>query len=279
MKNLFIILLGIFLLSSCASSTVVSNGPIVKRKYTKGFFIKKRSGHSTSQTVHTNELEVGNERALISSNVNPEFLEPEERNTNINETISIDAVTADLDDNLNQNSNARKVPLITEYTIDNDDCDEIIERSGDIINAKVVEVGVTEIKYKKCGNETEPTYSILKSTIFMIKYADGTTDVFKEDAPKENTSTPERVRSDEPSMDVLGLSGIAVGIIAMIIGLAVSSWLVGSLLGIMPMMLGIASITTEQKNPGTWRTKNILGTISLILGALLFISIVLVFYL
>jgi len=55
--------------------------------------------------------------------------------------------------------------------------DIIIKENGDEIKAKVMEVGITEIKYKKAGNEEGPTYAILKSEVFLIKYANGTKDV------------------------------------------------------------------------------------------------------
>jgi hypothetical protein len=65
--------------------------------------------------------------------------------------------------------------------------DIIIKKNGDEIKAKVMEVGITEIKYKKFENlETSPIYSILKSDVFMIKYADGTKDVFGTDSQSQS---------------------------------------------------------------------------------------------
>ena len=58
--------------------------------------------------------------------------------------------------------------------------DILIKRTGDEIEAKVLEIGINEIKYKKFDNETGPTYTISKSEIFMIKYANGSKDVFTE---------------------------------------------------------------------------------------------------
>ena len=58
--------------------------------------------------------------------------------------------------------------------------DVVIKRNGDEIEAKVLEIGINEIKYKKFDNETGPTYTVSKSEIFMIKYANGSKDVFTE---------------------------------------------------------------------------------------------------
>jgi len=82
--------------------------------------------------------------------------------------------------------------------------DIIIKENGDEIKAKVEEVGSIEIKYKKFGNETGPTYTILKSDIFMIKYADGSKDVFEQTTTKEKeviktseTNKPVEVKQSE----------------------------------------------------------------------------------
>jgi hypothetical protein len=64
--------------------------------------------------------------------------------------------------------------------------DLIIKKNGDEINGKIQEVGVTEIKYKKTGNSEGPLYSVLKSEVFMIKYENGTKEVF---TVENNTTT------------------------------------------------------------------------------------------
>jgi hypothetical protein len=61
--------------------------------------------------------------------------------------------------------------------------DIILKRNGDEIKAKVQEVGITEIKYKKFDNPDGPMYTILKSEVFLIKYENGTKDVFKAEEP------------------------------------------------------------------------------------------------
>lgn len=56
--------------------------------------------------------------------------------------------------------------------------DIIVKRDGSEIKANVIKVGSTEVEYKKFGNPSGPTYTLLKSEIFMIKYQDGDKDVF-----------------------------------------------------------------------------------------------------
>ncbi len=58
--------------------------------------------------------------------------------------------------------------------------DLIILRSGDEIQALVNEIGLDHIKYRRIDNPNGPLYNIEKSTVFMIKYANGSKDVFNE---------------------------------------------------------------------------------------------------
>ncbi len=67
--------------------------------------------------------------------------------------------------------------------------DMIIQRSTDEIPAKVIEVTTTEIKYKRLDNLEGPTFIIPKSDVFMIRYANGTNDIFYADNPGTETAS------------------------------------------------------------------------------------------
>jgi hypothetical protein len=56
--------------------------------------------------------------------------------------------------------------------------DIITLKNGDEIKAKVQEIGLSDVKYKKFENANGPTYTLLKTEIFMIKYENGEKDVF-----------------------------------------------------------------------------------------------------
>jgi len=56
--------------------------------------------------------------------------------------------------------------------------DTLSMRSGENILVKVIEVGTTEVKYKKLDNLNGPIFSILKSDLLIIKYENGTKDDF-----------------------------------------------------------------------------------------------------
>ncbi len=79
--------------------------------------------------------------------------------------------------------------------------DIIIKRSGDEIKTKVTEIGLETIKYKMFDNKNGPTYTILKSDIFMIKYENGSKDVFNKgeanpDKTNQNGSNQQSTDND-----------------------------------------------------------------------------------
>jgi len=70
--------------------------------------------------------------------------------------------------------------------------DKITLKNGEEINAKVLEITESEVKFKKADNLTGPTRIIYKSEVFCIKYENGTKDVFG-NAPKTPAQTSDTV--------------------------------------------------------------------------------------
>lgn len=66
--------------------------------------------------------------------------------------------------------------------------DIITKKTGEDISAKITEVTLTEIKYKKFDNLEGPIFSILKSEVLMIRYENGTKDIFN-DITQQQTKT------------------------------------------------------------------------------------------
>ena len=67
--------------------------------------------------------------------------------------------------------------------------DLITTKKGEDIQTKVLEINTTEVKYKKADNLEGPIYTILKSDILIIRYANGTKDVFNEEKEVISTKT------------------------------------------------------------------------------------------
>lgn len=57
--------------------------------------------------------------------------------------------------------------------------DVITKKSGEDIKAKILEVNTTEVKFKKFDYQTGPTYTLLISDILIIRYENGTKDIFQ----------------------------------------------------------------------------------------------------
>jgi hypothetical protein len=56
--------------------------------------------------------------------------------------------------------------------------DLITKRSGEDVKAKILEINPGDIKFKNFENLDGPTVTILKSEILMVRYANGTKDIF-----------------------------------------------------------------------------------------------------
>ncbi|MEM7107386.1 MAG: hypothetical protein AAF519_04100 [Bacteroidota bacterium] len=56
--------------------------------------------------------------------------------------------------------------------------DIMILKNGEEIETKVYEIRHTDIKYKKFNNLSGPLYTLQKSEVFMIKFENGTKEVF-----------------------------------------------------------------------------------------------------
>ena len=68
--------------------------------------------------------------------------------------------------------------------------DVIVKKDGSTILSKVLEVGQSEIKYKKFDNLDGPTYTIKKSELQSINYQNGAKDTFSTPVREENRYLP-----------------------------------------------------------------------------------------
>lgn len=83
-----------------------------------------------------------------------------------------------------------KITKIFNNTIKNnlalpDSCDEIIYKDGTEIKAKITEINTSEIRYKRCDFIDGPTFVEKQNKVFMIKYANGKSEMFKTEKADE----------------------------------------------------------------------------------------------
>jgi len=77
--------------------------------------------------------------------------------------------------------------------------DIIVMKNGDEIQAVVQDVGIDDVKYKKFDNPDGADYTLEKSEIFMIKYENGSKDVFNEIAANASADKQQQSASSELS--------------------------------------------------------------------------------
>jgi len=129
--------------------------------------------------------------------------------------------------------------------------DVIVKKNGEEIKAKVEQVSDTEIKYRKADNSTGPIYSITKAEIFMIKYANGTKDVFGNEAtPSVTQAAPATSQQAGPARQSFSsgnlipakkASSLGYIIVAPILGLGITA---GAIQGNPSVSIPIGAVAT-----------------------------------
>lgn len=146
------------------------------------------------------------------------------------------------------------------------DCDNMLMRSGEEISVKVIEIGTTEIKYKKCDNLEGPTISVLKKNVFMITYPNGSKDVFKEEVAASNQVSNSNGQTSQQRTNGFAVASFVLGITGF-----------GSLLAV---IFGSIALNQMRKNPGVYKGRGlaiagqILGTLSIIIGLFLILVVI-----
>ena len=190
MKNLTLAFLALtIILSSCS---------IEKRIHTPGYHIKWNKSNQNS----------GRQKLASKNNEKP----PKE-----NKILTVDIaennykkIESDMIASINSNEASLEFHSeIKAMLKNNEPCDILTLRDGSEISAKVVEITSNEIKYKKCDYQDGPLYTKLKSDVFMIKYSNGTKDVFssKETSDSGVKSRLERLEEMDRNADDAKRSG------------------------------------------------------------------------
>ena len=144
------------------------NCSLQKRKYQSGYFL---SWNKNNLSIAKNEKQKG-------------------FNVQKNE-IKFNEISFEKDITTSANN---KITKIFNNTIKNnlalpDSCDQIIYKDGTEIKAKITEINTSEIRYKRCDFIDGPTFVEKQNKVFMIKYSNGKSEMFKtEKADEYNTS-------------------------------------------------------------------------------------------
>jgi hypothetical protein len=137
-------------------------------------------------------------------------------------------------------------------------CDTIVLRSGSRYIGKVEEVGVSEIKYRRCDNLNGPIISISKSDIAMISFSNGTREVISYQPAKLSTTKKPNLldwNKEDKSINnpnrIIEKNGI-IGLAIVFVGLFLGA-IPGAILGLGGLFFLFMSEDKLMKNPGKYK--------------------------
>jgi hypothetical protein len=108
---------------------------------------------------------------------------------------------------MNNQLKAALLILLSLYTVTSFSQDLIIYKNGEELTVKVLRINKDDIIYKKSSNINGPEYTEEKNNIFMIKYKNGTKDIFQKEAidrsVAKNISTTKGIKTCEHKEDTI----------------------------------------------------------------------------
>ncbi|MCD4732436.1 MAG: DUF4190 domain-containing protein [Bacteroidales bacterium] len=258
----------------CSSFSNCNNHKVLKAKKRKDHKVmhvqtkNKKAGKSVTHFAKKSHTKKPNNSSGISGNPNPIYYNNEILNQiNYQQILKISDILIASKDNsfiplinnftslVNQNKSNKYVHEEIFIFYQENECDTIILNNGDKINAQVVKIEQNEIIYKECETSDETIFSIDKSTVSMIKYFDGNTEIFTED--KTALTSQETAK---PKTHMLGLFGLFLVVIGLFF-----PWYVAMAAAAFALLFGIISLNKIKKNPKKFKGKG-LAIISIVVG-------------
>ena len=239
MKRLLLLLTTATCLLSCG---------VQKRKYQKGYYASWHKSKSQKETRNS-------------------FSKTKEHDDSKQVDQTLEVLAQDDSPTVASNNHKNCPPILKKQKpliINNEPCDELIFRDGSEIKGKVIEITRTEIKYKKCDMLDGPLYVVKKSKIFIIKYANGARDVFKEETIENDQNSNQNVKKNHNLATLAFIFGL-IGIYPSVI----------SILGIAGIIFGIMALKKIKQEPDKYKGEVIskigmvFGIVGLIFGVLI----------
>jgi hypothetical protein len=171
---------------------------------------------------------------------------------------------------------------VPKEVIEETPCDIIMLKDGTDIESKVVEIGTDVIKYKKCDNESGPTYTVPRDDVFKIKYSNGSTELISpiKQTQLTNSTLAHEQRTDKQQLGfILSIVGIVFGVVGLIL---VFFPIVSLIFGLISLIAGIMAMryARDANNSNTVLISKLGGwAISLGALALIFAAVWLVLFL
>lgn len=245
------------LLLICSIILLATSCQVEKRRYSDGYYINRSGKSVKAQKVDSQKL-TAQQTPTVNNAVATEL------------TYSVDEPVL--------SANLYDEPIVaqkSENLFDKNNkyagkCDIITLKSGEKIEAIIIDVAGNDVKYKNCSNQNGPTLLVERSNVETITYANESKNAKQEATPapkkeeadyvKENPKTESNATQNEKplKMEWLGFFGF----LSSLTGLLVA----GIPLGSLGMVFGIISLIKIQKHPEKYKQKRGFAIAALIIG-------------
>jgi hypothetical protein len=154
-------------------AATISNCTVQKRSYRNGYYVSWNK-KTVPVSFIAKHVEEKSKKILKNETFKTIIISPAE---------TPEAIFASVKKNVNSELKRLNIKPLK---FPGDSCGDVITlRDGSDITVKVMEISSKVIKYKRCDNLGGPLIVVNIENVFMIKYANGTKEVFKRDEKKE----------------------------------------------------------------------------------------------
>ncbi len=249
------------ILLSILALSIITSCTVQKRHYRKGY------------EVTFGKSKINQPKKTVLENNNSEVAKFEESEMAIQNNQT--ALTASTENKAETKTLAKKHNVFNlSRKVNNDDtCDMVFLRNGNTINAKILEINTTEVKYKNCNNQDGPLIIIDKNSIKSITYKNGFTEEFafvtppntSKPQPNSNPNTNPNRRQSSSDYDGYSIASLICGILSIFLIPALPA-----------LILGIIGMKKTKENGTLGYGMAVAGTVlgALVIGLFLLLIIV-----
>jgi hypothetical protein len=233
---------------------------VQKRKYQKGFYVSNTKHAKQVQKNDKIKKDLATETLVLKQTAIP----VPEKEESISASVDTKPVLL------------LSSTFIEELKAGDSLCDLITLKNGEEVSAKILEITPTEVKYQKCGVTDGPLYIVKKTDVFMIKYANGTKEVFKVDST-------EPIKANEPGSKKDKYNGpkkmhplAILAFVSAILGI----WPLSGLASIGAVIFANIALKDIKEKPNQYkgetlaRVAKVIGIIMLVLTAIILIAVI-----
>jgi len=205
---------------------------IQKRKYRSGFYVSTSKKHLPKSNT------TAPKSAQVFNNSTQQYAQREDAKISVKQELGLTASAENAGREHKQKFSVRPLPLVE------DSCgDRIMLLNGEEISCKLYEINTNNIVYKPCDNLDGPMIIKSKDKVFLIKYLNGSKEVFKH----EKTLSPQKLYATPTVSDKKKLSGLSLAAFI----LSLFSWTI--ILAPIALVMGIIGKNEIKRDPDKFK--------------------------